>query len=135
MPYPNLPASLQIGVASIDIEHQALVALLDHLIENPDMFPDTTAYLEILSQLGDQLRKHFDNEECFIRSCGLSDERVAAHLAAHDAILEEFVHLNFDRMQDASRSFPETILLIQGWVVDHILNYDLEIRKYATDTE
>lgn len=131
MPYPHLPPSLLIGVPSIDSEHETLVELLDRLIKSPHVLPGTETFSEILSQLGGQLMEHFNSEERYIRSCGLPQEEVMAHIEAHDLIVEQYTQLNLKMMADLSHTLSDAAQLIKRWIIEHLLEHDMKIRQYA----
>jgi len=87
----SLSPELLIGVASIDVEHLALVTALDRLIFDHGYASKSERLSEVLNKLGEQLVRHFDSEEQFFRSCGMPRDDVDAHVQAHNAILEQAV--------------------------------------------
>jgi hemerythrin-like metal-binding protein len=126
----NLPPSLRIGVPSIDNEHHALMSQLDRLNRNPEAHPRSEAFLDILNQLGEQIGAHFENEEAYLRSCGMPHEKVAEHVQAHTEILDQYVRLNLDLMEGKPVTRADVLLMIKRWIVDHVVRHDLCIRRY-----
>jgi hemerythrin len=73
---------------------------------------------------------HFENEETFLQSCGMSDTEVAEHVAAHSDILDQYAELTFGFMDGQTLSRSEMVLMIKRWILEHLVRYDLKIRKY-----
>ena len=125
-----LESSLLIGVKSIDLEHAALVTQLNRLIADPHAHPRSEVFSEAFSRLGQQIAAHFRSEEKTIRSLGMPDHEVAAHVEAHNDILDRYVQLSFDLMEGRAVEQVTTVQMIKGWIVDHLVLYDLRIRDY-----
>ena len=130
MNQPELDPSMLIGVPLIDSEHRALISQLNRLIGDVQAHTGSAAFSEVLSQLGRQINAHFDDEECILGSCGMPVDEVAVHVQAHSEILDQYATLNLDLMQGKQVSRAEVLLMIKGWFVDHLLQYDTKIRKY-----
>lgn len=127
---PELDPSLRIGVPSIDNQHLALICLLNRLIDDAQAHTGSATFSEVLSQLGQQISAHFDSEEGVLRSIGMPDHEVAEHVQAHSDVLAQYAQLNLDLMQGRQVGRAEVLQMIKGWVVDHLLQYDLNIRNY-----
>jgi hemerythrin-like metal-binding protein len=127
----NLPPVLRTGILSIDQEHLELLTLLGKLTE-PQTRLETALFSQIANQLGTLIPKHFESEEDFFRSCGMPSDEVAAHVQAHNRILEQFSQLDFDAMADKELVQSEVGMMIRGWIVDHLYEYDVQIRQYVT---
>ena len=124
-----------IGVPSIDNEHHDLVRLLDLLISNPDACPGTVSFSEALSKIGGQIQTHFINEERLLKSIGMHEVDVVNHVQAHTYIIGQYTQLNLDMMQGNMSNRSTCLRMIKGWVIDHIVHHDLEIKKYLPDIE
>ena len=131
----SLDSSLLIGVPSIDKEHHELVRLFDLLISNPDARPGTESFSEALSQIGGQIQTHFINEEKLLKSIGMDEIDAISHVQAHGHILDQYTRLNLDLMQGNMSNRSTSLRMIKGWVIDHIVHHDLEIKKYLPDIE
>ena len=135
MDSPSLSAglhdpSLALGVPSIDREHFALLAHLDRLLINESALPGSEAFSEALGRIGPQISTHFENEEGYMRRCGMPPDDVAAHVAAHHQILEQYVQLNYDLMKGRVPTRSDALQMIRAWIVDHVRQHDLRIRDY-----
>ena len=122
--------SLMIGVPVIDKEHHDLVQLLDRLISNPEAFPGTESFSEVLSKIGEQLKLHFTNEERLFKAVGMPEADVTSHIQAHLRIFEQYTQLNLDLMQGNISNRAKTLRIIKEWVIDHVVHHDLKIREY-----
>jgi hemerythrin len=128
---PGLDASMLVGVPSIDNEHYALVFQLNRLLEQPGALPESETFTDILGKIGKHVQTHFESEEAYLMSCGMPTDEVEAHFRAHDKILEEYADLNLDLMNAKALAPADILQTIKSWIVDHVLTYDVAIRKYA----
>jgi hemerythrin-like metal-binding protein len=125
-----LPPFLLIGVPSIDREHQDLLVLLVRLSHNPDAHMQSEPIAETLRRLGEQLGRHFRNEERLFGSCGMPRQDVLAHVKAHQKILAQYAQLNSDLMQGNEPALADIAQLVKEWIVDHLLEHDVKIPQY-----
>lgn len=119
-----------IGVPSIDREHYALITQINRLIENPLTEPASETFADVLSQIGPQIRFHFDSEEGLLKSCGMPADEVAEHVEAHTEILEQYALMNCDLMEGKPLTRSQALLQVKGWIIDHLRRYDSRIRQY-----
>lgn len=127
----RLPQELRIGVPSIDREHLELVTLLDNLTNDPSVHLESESFSELISRLGNLVNGHFSNEETFLRSCGMPLDEVAAHVEAHHEILYQYAQLNYARIGNNDLALSKVTKMVNEWIVAHLLNYDVKIRRYA----
>jgi hemerythrin len=123
--------SLLIGVPSIDKEHNALILQLNRLINQSEALPGSEAFSDILNKIGEQISEHFESEEGYFKSCGMPLNEVDEHIQAHNDILEQYCTLNLDLMVDKALSRSDILLMIKSWIFDHVLTYDIKIKKYV----
>ena len=90
----------------------------------------TESCSEILSQLGGQINAHFTNEETIFKSFGMPVDEIASHVQAHTDILDQYTRLNFDLMQGKAFTRSDVLLMIKGWIIEHVICFDLNIKKY-----
>ena len=131
----SIDPSLSVGIRAIDQEHHDLIRQIDHLMSNPDIYPGTERFSELLNQLGAQLKTHFINEEKLIESIGMPEADVASHIQAHSHILEQYNRLNLGLMQGKKTDRSEVVRMIKSWISDHIVHHDLKIRAYVPATD
>jgi hemerythrin len=128
---PPLDPSMLIGVPSIDNEHYALAFQLNRLIDKPLALPESEAFSDILNNIGNQIQAHFKSEEIYLKSFGMPAQEVEEHVQYHYDILEEYADLNMDLMNRKALTRPDVLQMIRNWIIEHILKYDIGIRKYV----
>jgi len=127
----GLDPALLTGVPLIDDEHLALVGQLDALEGNEQAHPRSEVFSEILSRLGAQISKHFDDEEVVLNVVGMPADLIAGHVQAHIDILDQYTRLNLDLMRGEPLDRSDVLLMIKGWIIDHVLDFDIRIRDYC----
>ena len=115
-----------IGHDAIDSEHKRLFEIAGQIfaINNPLM--DLTAIKKIVYQLYDSMKKHFEHEEDYMTHVVYSD--TGAHKEKHAEIISEMNDIlklskNFIQIENRLES------LLRKWLLDHILNEDLKVKK------
>ena len=133
---PFNPLALRIGNAIIDDEHAALFRSLEKLlaIARSQPIEASEEFSEVFSQIGRQLSQHFCHEEAMFKSSGMPEEDVADHVRAHSQIMEQFSKLNFDLMQGTKIENAGFALMVQQWIVNHLVHYDLKLRPFIADS-
>lgn len=109
-----------------------MVTLLDKLANDPSEHLESARFSEIISQLLNLMVEHFASEEVFLKTCGMPRNDVAAHVEAHHKILEQYAQLNYDRMGRKDHLLSEVSEVVKGWIVGHLLEYDIKFRPYVT---
>ena len=127
----SIDPSLRVGIPRIDQEHHDLIRQFDRLINNPDVYPGTERFSEVLSQLGAQFKAHFISEEKLIKSIGMPEADVASHIQSHSHIFAQYTRLNQDLMQGKRKDRSEVVRMIKSWITGHIVHHDLKIRAYV----
>lgn len=125
-----VPEALLTGMPVIDAEHAALMESLQRLHKAPTDDVHSEPFLEVISQLGQQLIEHFANEEKTLHARGLPEADVVSHLRAHDAILEQYAQLQDDLMHDRGLQQSSVLTMIQHWIMTHVATHDLKIGQY-----
>lgn len=129
-PVSALPELLQTGIPSVDEEHRALMDHLASLLNSPGETLDVSEFGESLSRLNSQLIDHFTSEEALMRSIGVTGTELARHVDAHSQVIEQITQLSFDLMKRRRISREQVLTKVRGWIVDHLTEHDLELRKY-----
>lgn len=125
-----LPESLVIGVPPIDQEHQGLFDHLEVLKQSYGEVFDLSDFADSLSRLSSQLIDHFASEEKFMRAIGVPATELARHVDAHNQVIEQITELSFDLMERKRISRDQILGKVGGWIVEHLTDYDLELRQY-----
>lgn len=117
----EIPVSLDIGIAEIDLQHRQLQTLLERLKQSTDKRYGYAADA-ILAELAIQTRIHFAVEESLMRL--LSFPGTEAHVEEHRLLTEQLEKLrkraqDFD-VADGLSNF------IQTWLINHVNDFDRE---------
>lgn len=129
----TMPSTLHIGLPSIDAEHGILMESLRRLHLAPSGNARSEPFLEVISQLGQQLIQHFDNEEKHLNGCGMPATEVNSHFRAHSTILEQYAQLQDDLMAGKLLDQSAILSMIQHWITTHITTHDLKIKQHIAD--
>lgn len=129
----SVPSALQIGLPSIDAEHGILLESLRRLRLAPAGEARSEPFLEVISQLGQQLIQHFGNEEKHLKNCGMPATDVNSHFHAHNTILEQYAQLQDDLMAGKNIEQSTVLTMIQHWITTHVTTHDLKIRQHLGD--
>lgn len=114
------------GIASIDEEHKKLFSIAEeayNLSQNefiPDKYDNVR---DILIQLRDYTRMHFEHEEAYMES--ISYKRMFTQKVQHDAFckkLDEIDLANIDENSD--KLILEILDFLTDWLVSHIMEND-----------
>jgi len=128
-----LSPMLLTGIQSIDLEHGELLGLLDKLVhDKPYSTPNSEYFSEITSKIGAIIHRHFENEEKIFTASPMPEDDKAAHIRAHDEILDQYAQLHLEQMSGKQLDRTHTIRMIQKWVLEHLTTHDLKIKAYVT---
>jgi hemerythrin-like metal-binding protein len=127
-------ASMLIGVHSIDEEHRILLSQLKQLMAVPDFNSKSVLFSETVSRMGQQIARHFENEERFIRACGMPAAEADAHFTEHSRILQKYTQLQMDMLSGKVLDGPATTALIDRWLREHVIAFDVKIRQHLSAT-
>lgn len=118
-------AELELGIATIDEQHQKLVAMVNTLHRSVEKSDSATA-ARVLQELVDYTGYHFRTEEKYFDQYGYPETDV--HKTIHKKLVEKV--LAFKRKFDAGEEFlsQELLNFLKDWLVNHIGVTD---RKYA----
>lgn len=130
-PEPLWDDALLIGEPAIDEQHQALAGLVQRLRERPDDDMRCERVTDILTAVGQLVALHFHTEELLIHRCRLPQAEVTAHLAAHNAMLDQINRINLSAMEGRNLRAAEIFDTLRTWVVDHVVMHDLSLRPYV----
>lgn len=122
-------AATLIGEASIDREHRELFALLDRMKRSQDASPHSEQFVDDIGKIGQLLFAHFDNEEKFMRSCGMPLRDVDEHSRAHDEILQQYIELSLRSMESTARGFCGMLMMLRESIVEHLIRHHDQLRQ------
>jgi len=123
MPLMEWSNAMSVGIASIDREHQQLVAMLNELYDGVQSGKGKETLAKILDGLILYTRVHFTNEESYFEKTGYADQ--VQHKAEHAALIEQVhaVQLKFETEPTATLSI-EVMSFLKNWLIEHIQGSD-----------
>jgi len=125
-----IPSALMTGLPAIDREHETLMASLRLLEREPMANARSERFLEIVSQLGQQIFQHFDAEEAILKDSSMPAADVAEHIRAHNNILEQYAELQQDLMLGKTLEQSGVLAMIERWIVNHVVTHDLKMKEH-----
>lgn len=125
---PLLPWSskLEIGVASMDTQHQRWVQLINELHEAVAQRSNSDTVGRCLDGMMAYTQTHFADEETLLQAAGYPDYE--AHKKAHEDFLRRLQHHKDRHAQAHSVLNIEVMMLLSGWLTHHIQEVD---RQYS----
>lgn len=115
-------SELEVGIELIDEQHRWLVDKTNQLYDRlADAEPKGDEIGEVLEGLMDYTMNHFIAEEEIFHRLGYPETE--AHKAQHDKFTAQIMDL-LQRHDSGERSGSETLDLLAGWLVHHILKVD-----------
>lgn len=123
-PWPiQWSAEFEIGIPIVDVQHKRLVEIANNIYL---LKSSPKRWWGALDDLMAYIQYHFSLEE---RLMGEADfDGLAAHRLAHESLAEQVA----DLWQARATATPEQALdLLMGWVLNHILTCDRELRFLA----
>ena len=119
-------AGLVLGVASMDKEHQDLVAAMNRVHDLATQKADKRTVDVALLHLVQLTKKHFADEEQHMERIGFEGRRI--HARIHEDLLEK-VGTHYAAFQAGDGTVPQAFFdFLVHWLRAHILGID---RKYA----
>ena len=120
--------ALEVGIASIDAEHRALVELINKLhaalMQGRGRVALAGAFKRILSYAG----THFANEEALMDAHAYP--LVEAHKAEHAALVAEAEALRARFEQSGSMVGIAVLFFLKRWLTEHILASDRRLAQH-----
>ena len=118
---------LNLGIPSVDQQHQHLVAILNQLDEAVALGYEPQKVLSLIDELVDYAHYHFDNEEQLMLDSGYDSELFGKHQIQH----QEFVK-RIRQEQSKAQNDPDTVSnslidFLVEWLMGHILFSDKQM--------
>lgn len=119
--------NLIIGAPAIDRQHSELFRSFQKLLSSGD---SEESISDILSELTEQIYKHFHSEEQFMLGLGIPAEMLKAHQAAHEQIVEDLTQIHLNAMHGQGLPIETTIATVEACVNHHLMEFDLGMKPY-----
>ncbi|HKL98765.1 MAG TPA: bacteriohemerythrin [Mobilitalea sp.] len=114
------------GIDFIDQEHSKLfeIANTAYNLLTDDFIPDKYDYIiEVVNELKDYTKYHFDHEESYMNSVGY--KRILSQKVAHNDFIEKLNEYQSDTIDENQKeSLLELLEFLTTWLVEHIYKKD-----------
>lgn len=121
----------RLGIPSIDDEHEKLFEIADRLytLINFEFIPDKFDYiLSVLDELKTYASEHFEHEEAYMESIGY--KKLFTQKMEHFQFIQKVNEYSPNSIDaDQEQACKELLTLVTDWLVNHILEKDLDIAK------
>jgi hemerythrin len=118
----------KIGVASVDYEHQQLIALINDAYEQARVGGANLDVVNFLGEIYARISAHFALEERIMRAHDY--DNYTAHKADHERLLDEIRDI-MDDYED-SRRFDQAVLgeRLHVWFTEHFKTHDARLHHH-----
>lgn len=119
------------GIDFIDEEHTKLFSIANNAYEllTDQFIPDKYDYiLEVINELKEYTKYHFDHEETYMNSIGY--KRILSQKVAHDDFIEKLFSYDSEKIDENQKDvLLELLDFLNTWLIEHILRKDTLIGK------
>jgi hemerythrin len=128
----SLTPDLITGVAEIDAQHRALLALANQVLDTPDEASPAT-FLRAVSFLARYIVDHFAAEEAVMAQAGYPGARF--HLEFHARLRRETAEIvTCSQREGASKKVKLAVsFMLEDWLIYHIRETDRELANFLRD--
>ncbi len=130
MPIINWKDSYEVGISTIDLQHQNLFNVINAFYQGIEKKSNREAMLSLINELKKYSQYHFDSEEALMKQFDFIG--YASHKKEH----EKFVNM-IDEFEERYKNGHmvlslEVTAFLQDWVQSHILKKDQEYSAFLT---
>ena len=113
---------LELGVATVDSEHQLQGRLVAVLREAVETGRGRTVIEELLLRIEDTAKVHFLSEELLMRLDAY--EQYGSHVEEHRLLLEQLAALRARFGAEPGMDLLKAVAWLEGWLADHVKGMD-----------
>lgn len=110
--------NLSVNNALIDYQHKELIRLLNRLIINRDAENQQILVGEILSDLLSYIKKHFTDEEKYLRKQKYPD--IEKHIKIHQQFSYKIGEFCLEVIEGRNTVSDDMIVYLSNWLIEHI---------------
>ena len=125
-----LPNEMRLGVNEIDHQHEEMFSLLNRMVAVPSDDAGAIQFSQCMSQLGQFIARHFNDEERIFRNFGVPESELLRHVEAHKKLLGTFTELQMYLLASEDPDHRKIAETIEGWLRGHFLAYDLKMQRF-----
>jgi len=116
-----------IGIASVDQEHESLIAQINQLYEQLGLPLDIATTEAFLDNLEADISAHFALEELLMQEADFVE--YADHKQDHERLLDQIHDLKFEFAEDPESGRELLINSLSDWFSNHFTSYDARLHK------
>ncbi|MBU1100258.1 MAG: bacteriohemerythrin [Bacteroidetes bacterium] len=118
----------EVGIELIDEQHKKLVQIANTFLKARADGLQQDVLKNTLVSLIDYTKYHFKDEEELLKKNYYPE--LVSHSKLHEELIEQIIHV-LERLKDGSNyAIEELTKLIKEWLIDHILQKDMEYKDY-----
>ncbi len=114
-----------VGNASVDQEHEALIAQINQIYEQLSLPTDAEAIETMLAELQDDISTHFAVEELLMHEAGFAE--LEAHREDHEHLLDQIHDLIFHFTEDPDKGKELLKNRLSDWFSNHFKGFDARL--------
>jgi len=116
-----------IGIASVDQEHESLVAQINQLYEQLGLPLDTVTIEAFLDNLEADISAHFALEELLMQEADFAE--YADHKQDHERLLDQIHDMKFHFAEDPDTGRELLVNSLSDWFSNHFRTLDVRLHK------
>lgn len=120
--------SYNIGVPSIDTQHQEIIRMINKLISEKNATVDSETISETLSGMTKYAEYHFKTEEDFMLEINFPDFK--NHKKQHIGYRKKTFSFCLDTMVHKDSIPADIHIFLKEWWINHILESDMKIKEF-----
>ncbi|MCG8046994.1 MAG: bacteriohemerythrin [Candidatus Thiodiazotropha endolucinida] len=121
-----------LGIDEIDQQHLHLVELINQVADSVmTQYSESNndgGAMRLVLQLQEETRQHFRDEEAFMRNHEYP--QVSSHHREHALLQAELSDLIREIEEGKRRLDIETLTSLKYWLIDHVIESDMDIARY-----
>ena len=127
-------SAYSVGNDYIDGQHKQLIDIVNTFFEAMKSGKAQTMVYPILNRLVSYAERHFVDEEAAMELAGCPKSMIDEHKKVHEKLVQDIFEVT-DRVISSKDSSAESLSslgeLLSTWLLDHILNCDMEYAPYV----
>ncbi|WOH36122.1 bacteriohemerythrin [Thalassotalea fonticola] len=124
-------AEYSVGVKSLDLDHQKLIALLNQFNTAYDYEMGEAFEHQSLKDLIAYTEYHFDREEQMMSDCNYPD--LEEHKQQHQLMIDKIKQIETKYDAIGHNAFQEVSEFLNGWLINHINGTDKQYTRHLNN--
>ena len=124
---------LSVDITEIDELQKKMFALFNVLIDLKEKDADAKECSAMVAEINEYTRYFFSQEEAYLKQCGYPE--LSAHAKEHKRFIKITVALRRQVSEDKENLSYEIIKTMRDWLVEHIINCDLQYVPFVRTSQ